>query len=102
MDNQDLDRAEALLKEKLLKNATVGGLVKNWIKHPAFQLYKDTLQEIIADKKNTWLNGEEEKAKIARYEARGVQKALAVLNIFLADGEVAKKKLNELREDLGA
>lgn len=102
MDNQEqleLDKQEALLKEKLLKNALQGSMVSNWVKHPAFKVYEDILLTYVQDAKNTWLLGDDDKAKQARYEARGVMKALKVLDALKNRGQAAKIKLNELKED---
>lgn len=101
MDSQEteLDRLEEVVKSKLLRTATKGGLVANWIKHPAFQIYEEILMNTIADHKNTWLMGDDEKAKVARIEARGVMKALAVLQAIKRNGEAAKIKLKGLHEE---
>lgn len=90
-----MEITEEQLRSKLIRNATVGGLVKNWCKHPAFKLFEEAIQTILDDKKEMWLKGTDEEARNARAEARGVAKAMKVLQMFKASGELSKKTLME-------
>jgi hypothetical protein len=82
-------------KERLQSVATEGDTIRDFCRHPGFALYKKELEVIISDNKNTWLQGNDEDAKTARYEARGVQKALSVLKKFILSGDNAKQVLYE-------
>lgn len=91
---------EEQLRARLLKNATLGALVNNWTKHPAYKLFEEAIQSVLDDRKNTWLTGTDEEARNARAEAKGVMKALAILRMFKNAGMVAKEGLKETN-DLG-
>lgn len=75
--------------EALKVTAIEGSQIKDLCKHPGFKIYLKTLEDIILDKKNTWLRGSEEDAKNARFEAKGVQRALDELKKFILSGNNA-------------
>lgn len=75
--------------EALKVTAIEGGQIKDLCKHPGFKLYLKTLEDIILDKKNAWLRGSEEEARNARFEAKGVQRALDELKKFILSGNNA-------------
>lgn len=91
---------EEQLRAKLLKNAAVGALIQNWIKHPAFKLFYEAIEEELADRKNKWYQGTKEEAENARYEAKGLHRALQILQIFKNQGYVAKQTLKTQHENL--
>jgi hypothetical protein len=79
--------------ERLKASVYEGDAVRDFCKHPGFKIYSDRLNEIINDSKNTWLTGTEEDAKNARFEARGVKRALDELKKFMLSGDGAKRIL---------
>lgn len=79
--------------ERLKQSAYEGDVIKDFCKQPGFKIYQARLEEIINDCKHTWLNGSEEDAKNARFEARGVKRALDELKKFILSGNSAKKIL---------
>lgn len=91
---------EEQLRAKLLKNAAVGALVQNWIKHPAFKLFYEAIEEELSDRKNKWFTGTKEEAENARNEAKGLHRALQILQIFKNQGFVSKQTLKNQREDV--
>lgn len=84
--------------ERLQATATVGDQVREFCRHPGFKLYMKELEAIINDDKQKWLQGTDEEAKLARLEARGVQKAIDVLKKFILSGDRAKHMLKEVSE----
>lgn len=82
-------------KEKFQGIAGDGDTIREFCKHPGFKIYKQELEAIINDNKNSWLKGNDEDARVARYEARGVQKSLDVLKKFIFCGDNAKQVLLE-------
>jgi hypothetical protein len=92
------------MSEETLSHASAeGDIIRSFCLHPGYKLYRDEIQKIIADSKNTWLTGTEEQAREARLEARGVQKALSLLTKFVVLGDQAKKILaNNATPDLNA
>lgn len=80
---------------RLAQTVNQGQIIRAWCQHPGFALYKQALQDIIADKKNTWLQGTEESAKEARIRAQGVNEAFLLLTKFMTQGDAAAKVLNE-------
>lgn len=76
--------------EKLKTTALEGDQIRDLCKHPGFKLYLTHLENIVSDKKNTWLRGSEEEAKNARLEAKGIQRALDELKKFILSGDNAK------------
>ncbi len=91
---------EEQLRAKLLHNAAKGALIQNWVRHPAFTMFYDAIQEELDDRKQKWFKGTKEDAENARNEAKGLHRALEILQIFKNSGYVAKKTLLEHREDL--
>lgn len=86
-------------KNKLLDRAEEATWIREFCRHPGFKLYKTALEDIISDKKNTWLKGSEEDAKMARFEARGVQRALDELKKFIVNGDHARQILDSLAKE---
>jgi len=95
-----MELTEEQLRSRLIKNATLGALVKNWTKHPAYKIFEEAIQSVLDDRKNTWINGTKEEADNARAEAKGVLKALRILQMFKNSGEVAKHGLKEANEEV--
>ena len=95
MDNE---LTEAQVK-RLVQNAEVGRTIRAWCQHPGFAVYKRALEEILADKKNKWLTGTDEEAKLSRVQAQGVQKAMDVLTQFMLVGDSATQILTREQED---
>jgi hypothetical protein len=79
--------------ERLKGISLEGDQIRELCRHPGFKVYLAKLEEIISDSKNTWLNGSEEDAKNARFEARGVKRALDELKKFMLSGDRAKQIL---------
>jgi hypothetical protein len=100
--NNVAELTEEQIRASLLTKATQGALIANWKKHPAFNLYLKALENVLADKKNSWLTGTEEEAKAARQEAKGILKAIQILKMFENTGVVAKKALIEAGEETEA
>lgn len=69
-------------------------LIRQFCQHPGFGLYRKALEEIIEDKKQTWLRGSEQEAKEERIRAQGIQKSLDVLKQFILLGENSARILN--------
>lgn len=93
-----MELTEEQLRARLLKNATLGALVNNWVKHPAYKIFEEAIQSVLDDRKNTWINGTEEEAQNARAEAKGVLKAMKILQMFKNSGIVAKNGLKEVTD----
>jgi hypothetical protein len=83
------------MAERLKGAAYNGDVVRDLCKHPGFKVYLSALEAIISDNKNTWLNGTDEDAKNARFEARGVQRAINELKKFMLSGDNAKRMLTD-------
>lgn len=81
--------------EALKKTAVEGSQIRDLCKHPGFKIYLKALEDIILDKKNTWLRGSEEDAKNARLEAKGIQRALDELKKFIISGDNAQNIIND-------
>ena len=62
-------------KNKLLDKVEKASYIRDFCRHPGFKVYKKALEDLINDDKNTWLRGTEEEARLARFEARGIQRA---------------------------
>jgi len=75
--------------ESLKQTAVEGSQVRDLCKHPGFKLYLSNLEDIISDKKNIWLRGNEEDARNARLEAKGIQRAIDELKKFILSGDNA-------------
>jgi hypothetical protein len=80
---------------RLLTDAQNGATIRGFCQHPGFRLYQQALELVLADKKNLWLKGSDEEAKLERIRAQGVQKALEILKQFLLNGNNAARILKE-------
>lgn len=80
---------------RLQQDVTNGHIIRAFCQHPGFKLYKAELDGILEDKKNAWLKGNDEDARIERIRAQGVQKAVDVLKQFMLLGDNAARMLNE-------
>lgn len=83
---------------RLGATAERGSVIRSFCQHPGFKLYEKELQDIIEDKKNKWLQGNDDEAKLFRYHAQGVQMALGVLKRMILDGDLANSQLRENSE----
>jgi hypothetical protein len=81
--------------EALKKTAIEGSQIRDLCKHSGFKIYLKALEDIILDKKNTWLRGSEEDAKNARLEAKSIQRALDELKKFIVSGDNAQNIIND-------
>lgn len=81
--------------ERLKIVAIEGSQVRDLCKHPGFKIYLKSLEDIISDKKNTWLRGTEEEARNARFEAKGIQRAIDELKKFIVSGDNANNVLQD-------
>lgn len=89
-----MDELNADQVAKLNVNVQEGQIIRSWCQHPGYAIYKKKLEEVLADKKNTWLKGSDEDAKQERIRAQGVQKAFDILTQFLMLGDNAARILN--------
>lgn len=80
---------------RLAQRAERGSVIRQFAQHPGFKIYKDELDAIVSDKKNKWLQGSDEEAKIFRYQAQGVDMALGILKRMILDGDLAASQLYE-------
>jgi hypothetical protein len=80
---------------RLANDVQAGLIIKQFCQHPGFKLYREALNAVIEDKKNVWLRGSDEDAKIERIRAQGVQKALDVLKQFILLGENSARIMNQ-------
>lgn len=83
---------------RLGATAERGSVIRSFCQHPGFKLYEQELQNIIDDKKNRWLVGTDEDAKLFRYHAQGVQLSLGILKKMILDGDLANSQLRENSE----
>lgn len=79
---------------RLASRAERGAVIRSFCQHAGFEIFRKELDEIVADKKNKWLQGTDEEAKIFRYQAQGVDMALGVLKRFILDGNLAASQLH--------
>lgn len=79
---------------RLSQDVNNGQIIRAFCQHPGFKLYHDALQTIIEDKKQSWLKGTDEDAKLERLRAQGVQKALDILKQFILLGQNSARILN--------
>lgn len=79
---------------RLSQDVNNGQIIRAFCQHAGFKLYKDALESVIADHKNTWLRGTDEEAKTERIRAQGVQKAVDILKQFILLGENSARILN--------
>ena len=80
---------------RLSQDVNNGHIIRAFCQHPGFKLYKAELDAILEDKKNAWLKGNDEDARVERIRAQGVQKAVDVLKQFILLGDNAARMLNE-------
>lgn len=80
---------------RLLSDTQNGVVIRGFCSHPGFKIYQQALELVLSDKKNTWLKGTDEEAKMERIRAQGVQKALDVLKQFILTGDNAARILKE-------
>lgn len=80
---------------RLAQRAERGSVIRSFAQHPGFKIYTEALNEIVLDKKNKWLQGSDEEAKIFRYQAQGIDMALGVLKRMILDGDLATSQLRE-------
>lgn len=83
---------------RLAHRAERGSTIRSFAQHPGFKIYKEELDAIVSDKKNRWLQGTDEEAKIFRYQAQGVEMALGIIKRMILDGDLAATQLHELAE----
>lgn len=81
--------------DRLTKDVNTGHIIRQFCQHPGFKLYKAELDAILEDKKNLWLKGSDDDAKLERLRAQGVQKAVDVLKQFILLGDNAARLLND-------
>jgi len=79
---------------RLSQDVNNGHIIRAFCQHPGFKLYKAELDAILEDKKNAWLKGNDEDARIERIRAQGVQKAVDILKQFMLLGDNAARMLN--------
>lgn len=84
---------------RLVHNAETGKVIRAWCQHPGYTVFKRALEEVLSDKKNKWLAGTDEEAKMARIQGQGVQKALDILTQFMLVGDTAAQILAREQED---
>ena len=84
---------------RLSQRAQRGAVIRSFAQHEGFKIYTEALDEIISDKKNKWLQGSDEEAKIFRYQAQGVEMARGVLKKMLIEGTLAADQLRESVEN---
>lgn len=80
---------------RLSHRAERGSIIRSFAQHEGFKIYKEELEAIVQDKKNKWLQGSDEDAKIFRYQAQGIDMALGVLKRMILDGDLAVSQLRE-------
>ena len=78
----------------LQQDVNNGLIIRSFCSHAGFKLYKDALDARIQDKKNIWLKGSDEEARIERIRAQGIQIALDILKQFMLLGDRSAKILN--------
>ena len=81
---------------RLAHRAERGSIMRSFAQHAGFQIFKEELDAIVQDKKNKWLQGSDEDAKIFRYQAQGVDMALGVLKRIVLDGDLAATQMKEV------
>ena len=80
---------------RLAHKAERGSVLRSFAQHSGFKIFTEALNDIVSDKKNKWLQGTDEEAKIFRYQAQGVEMALGVLKRFVLEGDLASSQLKE-------
>jgi hypothetical protein len=84
---------------RLGHKAEVGSVIRSFCQHAGFKVYTESLEAIVQDKKNQWLRGTDEEAKIFRYQAQGVDMALGVLKRMILEGDLAATQMKEVVDD---
>ena len=84
---------------RLTQNAETGKIIRAWCQHPGYAIYKKALEDHLTDKKNNWLKGADEEAKLERIRAQGLQKAFEILTQFMTVGDSASIILTREQED---
>jgi hypothetical protein len=79
---------------RLSADVNNGQIIRGFCQHPGFKLYQEALMAIIEDKKQAWLKGNDEDAKLERLRAQGVQKGLDILKQFILLGQNSARILN--------
>lgn len=72
---------------RITNDVNAGLIIRQFCNHAGFKIYREALDAILEDKKNIWLRGTDEEARLERIRAQGVQKALDVLKQFILIGE---------------
>ena len=80
---------------RLAHRAERGAVIRSFAQHPGFKIFSDALNDIVQDRKNKWLQGNDDEAKIFRYQAQGVDMALGLLKRMILDGDLATSQLRE-------
>jgi hypothetical protein len=93
-----MDEMVDLKTSRLSHRAQRGSVIRSFVQHEGFKLFKEELETIVLDKKNKWLQGTDEEAKIFRYQAQGVEMALGILKRLILDGDLAVSQLRENTE----
>lgn len=83
---------------RLAHRAQTGAIMRSFAQHEGFKIFKQALEDIVADKKNKWLQGTDEEARIFRFQAQGVEMALGVIKKYILDGDLANSQLKEAVE----
>jgi hypothetical protein len=87
--------------QKMNETSEEGNILRDFCRHAGYKIYIKRLEKIISDDKNIWLRGTEEDARNARFEARGIQRALDELKRIILSGDNANRLLAEIaKEDL--
>jgi hypothetical protein len=84
---------------RLTQRAERGAVMRSFAQHSGFKIYTEALNDITQDKKNKWLQGTDEEAKIFRYQAQGIEMALGILKRMVLDGDLAASQLREEKAD---
>lgn len=79
---------------RLENDVNTANIMRGFIAHPGFAIYKAALDAIVEDKKKAWLKGSDEDARLERIRAQGVEKAIEVLKQYVLLGNNAARILN--------
>lgn len=90
-----MDELTGAQENRLAEDVQKGQIIRSFCQHPGFKLYKERIEEELADKKNAWLKGSDEDARTERIRAQGIQKALDILKQFILLGENSARVLNQ-------
>ncbi len=83
---------------RLTQKAQLGSVLNSFRQHDGYKIFEKILQDIVEDRKQQWLQGSDEQAKIFRYQAQGVQMALGALKKVVLEGVLAQDRLKEQSE----